>query len=186
MTTSAAAAPKQPVICEYFIQNEHQGQSDPYRNVFILPNKYTSIKDVQLGDVIKAFPLKDSQYVLRFQYMVQLASKKTRTVWLDIGKNMNVPCPNMQGKIVIKALRLPKGVQTKFKAVFSSKKAAPAPVQEERKQPPAPMTEKKPKRDSVISGNNPLEQKSKPLQQTPKPMRTTDFFDTSSTPLAAQ
>lgn len=62
---SASLANKVPVICEYFIQNDHH-MSDPYRNVFILPKKYDNIKDVRLKDVTTAFPMKDASYVLRF------------------------------------------------------------------------------------------------------------------------
>ena len=58
---------KVPVICEYLIQNDHH-MGDPYRNIFILQNKYSNIKDVKLRDVIDAFPLKDANYVLRFHY----------------------------------------------------------------------------------------------------------------------
>ena len=108
-----ASPGKVPVICEYFIQNDHE-LSDPYRNIFILPQKYETIKDVKLRDVIKAFPLKDCEYVLRFQYPITLASKKVKPVWLDVGKNLDVPCPDVSGKIVIKALRLPKGVTPSY------------------------------------------------------------------------
>lgn len=104
-----ASSGKVPVICEYFIQNDHE-LSDPYRNIFILPAKYASMKEVKLRDVIKAFPLKDTQYVLRFQYPITLASKKVKPVWLDVGKNVDVPCPDVNGKIIIKALRLPPSV----------------------------------------------------------------------------
>ena len=114
----ATTASKVPVICEYFVQNDHEMQ-DPYRNVFILPQKYANIKDVKLRDVTKAFPLKDSNYVLRFQYLIQLASKKIKPVWLDVGKNLEVPCPHVQGKIIIKALRLPGGVETKYASQHS-------------------------------------------------------------------
>ena len=91
---ASPAAGKVPVICEYFVQNDHNMQ-DPYRNVFILPAKYSNIKDVKLRDVTKAFPLKDANYVLRFQYLIQLASKKIKPVWLDVGKNLEVPCPHV-------------------------------------------------------------------------------------------
>ena len=67
-----SSSAKVPVVCEYFVQNDHH-LGDPYRNVFILPQKYASIKDVKLGDVIRAFPLKDAQYVLRFHYQIQMA-----------------------------------------------------------------------------------------------------------------
>ena len=53
------------------------------------------MKDVKLGDVIKAFPLKDAQYILRFFYQITLVSKKVKSVWLDAGKNLDVPCPHV-------------------------------------------------------------------------------------------
>jgi len=42
-----------------------------------------------------------------------MASKKVKPVWLDAGKSLDVPCPHIQGKIIIKALRLPDGVAPK-------------------------------------------------------------------------
>ena len=36
---------KSPVLCEYFIQNDHD-LSDPYVNMYILPKKYADISDV--------------------------------------------------------------------------------------------------------------------------------------------
>ena len=117
-----------PVICEYFVQNDHH-LGDPYRNVFILPKKYVSIRDVKLGDVISAFPLKDSQYVLRFFYQIQLVSKKVKSVWLDAGKSLDVPCPHVQGKIIIKALRLPSGVEPKLAPRVQRVPSQPAPTQ---------------------------------------------------------
>ena len=93
--------------------------------MFILPAKYANIGDVKLRDVIRAFPLQDSGYTLRFQYMIQMANKKVKPVWLDVGKNIDVPCPHVKGKIVIKALRLPPGVQPAYhaKAAASSSSA---------------------------------------------------------------
>ena len=64
-----ASSAKVPVICEYFVQNDHH-LNDPYRNIFILPMKYSSMGDVKLGDVMKSFPLKDAQYMLRFFYKI--------------------------------------------------------------------------------------------------------------------
>ena len=57
--------------------------------MYILPKKYSDISDVRLGDVIKSFPLsqleKEQKYVLRFQHYMQLSSRKSKMVWLDIG-----------------------------------------------------------------------------------------------------
>ena len=57
--------------------------------MYILPKKYADISDVRLGDVIKSFPLsqleKEQKYVLRFQHYMQLSSRKSKMVWLDIG-----------------------------------------------------------------------------------------------------
>ena len=44
---------------------------------------------------------------------MQLSSSKKKLVWLDVGRNLNVCVPNVDGKIRIKALRLPKGIQTR-------------------------------------------------------------------------
>ena len=85
--------------------------------MYILPKKYFDIGDVRLKDVIASFPLsqidKETKYVLRFQHLMQLSSRKQKLVWLDVGKNQDVCVPNVQGKIRIKALRLPRGIQTK-------------------------------------------------------------------------
>lgn len=50
-----------------------------------------------------------------------MVNKKVRPVWLDVGKNLDVPCPHVNGKIIIKALRLPNGVQPKYQGNTSSK-----------------------------------------------------------------
>ena len=63
-----------------------------------MPNKYASIKDVKVRDVLKAFPMsgKDANYVLRFQYVMEMANKKTKPVWLDVVKNrLDGPCPHV-------------------------------------------------------------------------------------------
>ena len=65
----SSASAKVPVICEYFVQNDHH-TGDPYRNIFILPQKYASISEVKLGDVVRAFPLRDDNYILRFHYQI--------------------------------------------------------------------------------------------------------------------
>lgn len=55
---SSAGAP-QPVIVEYFVQNEHSLNlkvADSAPNIFILPKKYRKVQDVRLKDVYEAFP----------------------------------------------------------------------------------------------------------------------------------
>lgn len=81
----------QPVICEYFIQNDEfdiNPKSNPYPNIFMLTKKYNSISDVRLKDVIDAFPVAiddpDHSYVLRFESLLQLSSSKKISVWLDV------------------------------------------------------------------------------------------------------
>ena len=54
------------VTCEYFVQNG-QEKNEVYKNIFIMPKRYTSMADIKQRDVIKAFPLKDRAYLLRFQ-----------------------------------------------------------------------------------------------------------------------
>ena len=49
-----------------------------------------------------------------------MASKKLKPVWLDVGKNLDVPCPHVKGKIIIKALRLPAGVEPQYKAALNN------------------------------------------------------------------
>ena len=83
-----------------------------------MPKKYFDIADVRLKDVIASFPLsqidREQKYVLRFQHLMQLSSRKQKLVWLDVGRNQDVCVPNVNGKIRIKALRLPRGVQAKL------------------------------------------------------------------------
>merc|ERR1719469_101205 len=112
-----------PVICEYFVQDDVQaakqrgGGLDPYPNVFILSKKYSSISDVRLSEVVKAFPLSHfndgHEYILRFQHEINMAHGRKKKVWLDMGKGEDVSVPSVDDRIKIKALRLPKGVQPK-------------------------------------------------------------------------
>lgn len=64
----------QPIICEYFIQNDDCDSNlkvNPYPNVFILPKKYNSVSDVRVKEVLENFPLtmqdKNHSYLLRFE-----------------------------------------------------------------------------------------------------------------------
>ena len=86
--------------------------TDPYPNMFILPKKYNSIQDVKLQDVINAFPLQSTskwEYHLRFESVVHSAKRNVK-VWLDLPSNIEVAVPSIEGKIRIKALKLPKGL----------------------------------------------------------------------------
>jgi hypothetical protein len=61
----------QPVICEYFIQNdESDTKRSPYPNIFILPKKYLQVTDVRVRDVVEAFPLAtpDSPYKYQLRF----------------------------------------------------------------------------------------------------------------------
>ena len=178
-----SSSAKVPVVCEYFVQNDHY-LGDPYRNVFILPQKYASIKDVKLGDVIKAFPLKDAQYVLRFHYQIQMAqsssSKKVKPVWLDAGKSLDVPCPHIQGKIIIKALRLPNNVEPKL-----APKVHRLPSQTQPQRAPEPVPEKLVPQTAQKARpqGNLFDDQYMPQQQTPQPpVRQSDFFSSGGNP----
>lgn len=92
--------------------------------------------------MIKAFPLKDTEYVLRFQYPISLASKKIKPVWLDVGKNVDVPCPDVNGKIIIKALRLPPRVLPNYHGALQKESV-------QKKAPEQPAPQKNTMRDSV-------------------------------------
>ena len=110
----------QPVVCEYIIQNddnEMDQKINPYPNIFILPKKYNAVSDVKLSDVIDAFPLNSTDssqnYILRFETQLQISQSKRLTVWLDVDPHHDIAVPHSKGKIRIKALRLPKGINRK-------------------------------------------------------------------------
>ena len=91
----------QPIICEYFIQNEETEMNpklNPYPNVFMLNKKYNSIADVRLSEVIESFPMslddKNHLYVLRFETILQISSTKKLTVWLDINPTQDIAVPH--------------------------------------------------------------------------------------------
>ena len=116
----SAGANKVPVICEYFIQNEQgagQTAADYGTNIFLLTKKYASIQDVRTRDVVNAFPLakfnQNYEYVFRFKQVLHLSQKQRVTVWMDVGKNLDVCVPNVDGQVRMKVLRLPKGVKSK-------------------------------------------------------------------------
>jgi hypothetical protein len=67
--------------------------------------------------VLEAFPLaisdKNYKYVLRFETVLQISTAKRVNVWMDIDPSLDIAVPHNKGKIRIKILRLPKGIQTK-------------------------------------------------------------------------
>lgn len=69
-----AQQPSQPVLVEYFIQNDQNdtdAKKNPYPNIFILPKKYASINDVRVADVVEGFPMNDGhKYQIRFETQV--------------------------------------------------------------------------------------------------------------------
>ena len=121
----------QPVICEYTIQ----GEADPYPNVFILPKKYPSVRDVKIADVIRSMPLQPlgsdglkmntgggktsasmySNLHFRFEtYIVNPKTHKKIPVFKDIICNdgnlkelESIPCPIMKDQIKVKVLKMP-------------------------------------------------------------------------------
>ena len=67
---------------------------------------YRSVTEVTLADVVNAFPLRDSKYILRIRY---------KDCWLDLPRKLeNNKCMHVNGKIYLKALRLPVGVDPKI------------------------------------------------------------------------
>ena len=108
----------QPVICEYFIQNdESEMKRSPYPNIFILPKKYNSVAEVRVKDVVNAFPLYEAdnlhKYVLRFETVLQVSQTRKIAAWMDLDSQLDVQVPHVKGRIRVKALRLPKGIELK-------------------------------------------------------------------------
>ena len=67
---------------------------------------YDKVSEVTLADVVDAFPLRDTKYILRIRY---------KDCWLDLPKRLeNIKCMHVDGKIYVKALRLPLGVDPKI------------------------------------------------------------------------
>lgn len=75
------------------------------------------MNEVRVKDVVESFPLTqyDSQhkYLLRFQTVMQINPTRKLVTWMDLDHELDVQAPNVKGKIIIKALRLPKGVELK-------------------------------------------------------------------------
>ncbi len=90
-----------------------------YPNVYILPQKYASVKDVKISDVIKSFLLnmgkQHSKYHFRFETcLVNSITNKKIVVFKDIQYDgdlrilANIPVPlGLKDEIRIKILRLP-------------------------------------------------------------------------------
>ena len=86
--------------------------------MYILSNRYASIKDVNIAEVIKSFPLNDDKLSfdnLVFRFETSIYNSKTGkkiVVFKDImGNDLSIleklPCPTYKDKIRIKVLRLP-------------------------------------------------------------------------------
>jgi hypothetical protein len=109
------------VLCEYFIQNdesESNPKKNPYPNIYILPKKYLSVADVRVRDIVESFTLNGPEngayrYLLRFESVMQVSQSKRIPVWMDLDDQLDVQAPNVKGKIRVKALRLPKGIEPK-------------------------------------------------------------------------
>ena len=123
------------VICEYFVQNDVDSK-DQYKNIFIMPKKYASIEMVKQAEVLKAFPLRDREYVFRFQTNVRLAGGRTQKLWIDMAKNLDRPVPHIEGKIIIKALKLPVDVKRKVQIQRANSKPQVQRAQGESRQEP--------------------------------------------------
>ena len=97
------------VLCEYYIQNHDEKVKNKKRimNAYVLPKAYNSIREVKVEDIKKYFPYDASKYHFRFQ--TRMGSMK---VWVDTSKD-SVSVPNIDEKIKIKLLELPKGVKPK-------------------------------------------------------------------------
>lgn len=66
---------------------------------------------------MEAFPLafadQTYKYLLRFETVLQISTAKKITVWMDVDPKVDIAVPHNKGKIRIKILRLPKGINTK-------------------------------------------------------------------------
>ena len=114
------------VVVEYSIQSLEDSISvnksgNQYPNIYILQKRYTSVRDVSIGEVIKSFPTEFGNYSLDnliFRFETSIFNNKTGkkiVVFKDIMANdMNIlsklPCPTYKDKIRIKVLRLPSKV----------------------------------------------------------------------------
>jgi len=117
------------VVVEYSIQSLEDSISvnksgNQYPNIYILQKRYSSVREVSIGEVIKSFPTEFGNYALDnliFRFETSIFNNKTGkkiVVFKDIMANdMNIlsklPCPTYKDKIRIKVLRLPTKVQKK-------------------------------------------------------------------------
>jgi hypothetical protein len=88
--------------------------------MFILPKKYISVNDVRLRDVIEAFP-DGNQYYLRFEQVIIGPNQKRIRVWFDVKPTDEISVPNVEGRIRIKALKIPFGLQLTKQQSHASK-----------------------------------------------------------------
>ena len=109
------------VIIEYSIQNSFAKQiahsqtpsvfqQETYPNVYILPKRYPSLRDVRLSEVINAFPLANDtnyKYNFLFETSLTLGKKNNVKVWVDAPPNLECGVPNVDGKIKMKVLQVP-------------------------------------------------------------------------------
>lgn len=80
-----------------------------------MPKKYRKVQDVRLKDIYEAFP-DCEQYHLRFEQVIAMANRKQTRVWVDFNKMQDISVPNVEGRIRVKALKMPKGVKAKVVA----------------------------------------------------------------------
>lgn len=126
-------------MVEYFIQNEptesgvsrisHAGANPDYPNIYILKDKYRSVADVKIGDVLRGFPLSGSQggrmwsnLHFRFETSIFNSLTQTRLVCFrdvycpdeaTLAALNDVPVPTYKDKIRLKVLVLPGQVSKK-------------------------------------------------------------------------
>jgi hypothetical protein len=119
------------VIVEYFIQNDtlpHKAETVP-SNIYILPKKYRQVQDVSLKDIYDSFP-NCQNYHLRFENIIMLPNRKASRVWVDFHKSQDVSVPNIDGRIRVKALKMPSGVQIRAPPQMAKSSASYQPMQQ--------------------------------------------------------
>lgn len=147
------------IVVEYFIQNEptesrlskfsQAGSNPAYPNIYILKDKYRSVADVKIGDVIRSFPLSGSlgtrTYAnLHFRFetcifnsLTQMKIACFRDVYCPDEATLtalnDVPVPTYRDKIRLKVLVLPASVPRKhiadidYEVLHAIHTAAPMP-----------------------------------------------------------
>lgn len=53
------------------------------------------------------------KYVLRFETVLQVSQTRKIAAWMDLDDQLDIPAPNVKGRIRVKVLRLPKGIEPK-------------------------------------------------------------------------